>query len=70
MLRATKFGDIIIGDHKVLNEEGESVTDQMYAIVVQDLATQWNRRYPCKTQTSQETARTLPKFLDPEEIRR
>ena len=27
-LRATKFGDIIMADHKVLNEDGESRNDQ------------------------------------------
>ena len=37
-----------------------------YAIVVQDLATQWIQAYPCKTKTSQETQRSLQKFLEPE----
>ena len=36
-----------------------------YAIVVQDLATQWIQSYPCKTKTSQETRRSLQKFLEP-----
>ena len=34
-----------------------------YAVVVQDLATQWIQSYPCKTQTSQETERSLQKLL-------
>ena len=34
---------------------------------MQDSATQWIQSYPCKTQTSHETARNLQKFLDPEE---
>ena len=33
---------------------------------VQDLATQWIRSYPCKTKTSQETQRSLQKFLEPD----
>ena len=31
----------------------------------QDLATQWIQSYPCKTKTSQETQRSLQKFLEP-----
>ena len=34
--------------------------------MVQDLATQWIQAYPCKTKTSQETERSLQKFLEPE----
>ena len=36
--------------------------------VVQDLATQWIQSYPCKTKTSQETQRSLQKFLEPNVI--
>ena len=32
----------------------------------QDLATQWIQSYPCKTKTSQETQRSLQKFLEPD----
>ena len=41
LLRAEKFGDLITADHKVLNEESESRNNHRYAVVVQDLATQW-----------------------------
>ena len=34
--------------------------------MVQDPATQWIQAYPCKTKTSQETKRSLQKFLEPE----
>ena len=34
--------------------------------MVQDLATQWIQSYPCKTKTSQETERSLQKFLEPD----
>ena len=33
---------------------------------MQDLATQWTQAYPCKNKTSQETQRSLQKFLEPE----
>ena len=34
--------------------------------MVQDLATQWIQAYPCKTKSTQETLRSLQKFLEPE----
>ena len=63
---AENFGDLITADHKVLSESCESRNNHRYAIVVvQDLATQWIQSYPCKTTTSQETQRSLQKFLEP-----
>ena len=59
------FGDLITADHKVLSENCESRNNHRYAIVVQDLATQWIQAYPCKNKTSQETQRSLQKFLEP-----
>ena len=38
----------IPADHKVLSESCESRNNHRYAIVVQDLATQWIQAYPCK----------------------
>ena len=66
VLRAENFGDLITADHKVLSESCESPNNHRYAIVVQDLATQWIQSYPCKTKTSQETQRSLQKFLEPD----
>ena len=63
--RAENFGDLITADHKVLSEGCESRNDHRYAVVVQDLATQWIQSYPCKTKTSQETQMSLQKFLEP-----
>ena len=65
VLRAENFGDLITADHKVLSEGCESRNNHRYAVVVQDLATQWIQSYPCKTKTSQETQKSLMKFLDP-----
>ena len=63
---AENFGDLITADHKVLSDNCESRNNHRYAVVVQDLATQWIQAYPCKTKTSQETQRSLQKFLEPE----
>ena len=65
MPRAENFGDLITADHKSLSEESESRNNHRYSVVVQDLATQWIQSYPCKTKTSQETQRSLHKFLEP-----
>ena len=64
--RAVNFGDLITADHKVLSDNCESRNNHRYAVVVQDLATQWIQAYPCKNKTSQETQRSLKKFLEPE----
>ena len=63
--RAENFGDLITADHKVLSDNCESRNNHRYAVVVQDLATQWIQSHPCKTKTSQETQRSLQKFLEP-----
>ena len=60
-----KIGDGITADRKVLSEGCESPHTHRYAVVVQDLATQWIQAYPCKTKTSQETQKSLQKFLEP-----
>ena len=52
VLRAEIFGDLITADHKVLREGCESRNNHRYAVVVQDLATQWVQAYPCKTKTN------------------
>ena len=48
VLRAENFGDLITADHKVLSDNCESRNNHRYAVVVQDLATQWIQAYPCK----------------------
>ena len=67
--RAENFGDLITADHKVLSGGCESRNNHRYAVVVQDLATQWIQSYPCKTKTSQETGRVLQMFLEPKRKR-
>ena len=63
--RAENFGDLITADHKVLSDNCESRNNHRYAVVVQDLATQWIQAYPCKTKTSQHTQRSLQSFWSP-----
>ena len=60
------FCFLITADHNVLCENCESRNNHRYAVVVQDLATQWTQSYPCKTKTSQEKQRILQKFLEPD----
>ena len=55
--RAEKFCDLVTADHKVHNEGCESRNNHRYAVVVQDLATQWLQSYPCETKTSQKLKR-------------
>ena len=64
--RAANFGDLITANHKVLSESCESRNNHRHAVVLQDLTTQWIQSYPCKTKTSQETQRSLQKFLEPD----
>ena len=61
------FSDLITADHKILNEGWEFRNNHRYSVFVQDSAAQWIQSYPCKTQSSQETEKSLRKFLEPSE---
>ena len=63
--RADKICDLTKADHKILRGGCESRNNHRYAIVVQELASQWIQSYPCNAKTSQETERSLQKFLEP-----
>ena len=65
--RAETFSDLTTADHIVLSEGCGSRINHRYAFVVQDLATQMIQSHPCKTKSSQETERSLRKFLVPSE---
>ena len=54
VLRAENFGVLITADHKVLSDNCESRNNHRYAVVVQDLATQWNQAYPTNLDVKQE----------------
>ena len=53
--RAANFCDLITADHKVLSDNCESRNNHRYAVVVQDLATQWIQAFPCKTKVHKKT---------------
>ena len=63
--RAEKFGDLKTAEHKVLSDNCESRNNHRYAVVVQDLATQWIQAYPCKTKTSQEPGEACKSSWNP-----
>ena len=62
---AEQFGDLITADHKILYEECGSRNSHRFAVTVQDLATRQLQAHPCKTKTSQETEKSLQKYLEP-----
>ena len=61
------FGDLITADHNVLSDNCESRNNHRYAVVVQDLATQWIQAYPCKKQNFTRNPEKLAKVLGAEE---
>ena len=61
--RAENVCDLTTADQKLLSEGCQSQNNHRYAVVVQDLATQWLQSYPWKTKPSQETEKSLQKFL-------
>ena len=62
-LGTEEFGELKTADHKVLNEECESKDNHWYAVVVQDIASQWIQSYQCKTKSSHEMEEKLMKIL-------
>ena len=54
-------------DHEVLNEENESRLQHCYAVVVQDISSQWIQSYPTKSKAAQETMKCLQKFAPPDQ---
>ena len=62
-----KIGDLTAADHTFLNEYGESRNSNKYAVIVQDLATQWLQTCPCKTKISQGTEKSLKQFVKPKQ---
>ena len=67
VLRAQFFGDLVTADHQVLSEGCESRHNHRYAVVVQDLATQWIQSYPCKTKNFPGNTKELTQFFGADE---
>ena len=64
--RADKFGDLITADHKVLSDNCESRNNHRYAVVVQDLATQWIQSVPVQNQNFTRNPEKLAQVLGAE----
>ena len=62
--RADNFCDLMTADNNFLSEGCESRHNHRYAVVVQDLATQWIQLYAFGNKTFQETDKSLRKFLE------
>ena len=67
VLGADKFGDLITADHKVLSDNCESRNNHRYAVVVQDLATQWIQAYPVQNQNFTRNPEKLAKVSEARE---
>ena len=65
--RAENFGDLITADHKVLSEGCESRNNHRYAVVVQDLATQWLQSYSVQNRNFSGNTTELAKVLGADE---
>ena len=66
ILFRTSLSYVVLSGSRSLSDFLDSVSNNhRYAVMVQDLATQWIQSYPCKTKTSQETQKSLQKFLEP-----
>ena len=63
--RLTGKVDLITADYRILSEGCESRNNHRLAVVVQDLATQWQQSYTRKSKSSQDTQKNLMKFLEP-----
>ena len=65
--RAENFGHLMTADHKVPSEGCESRHTHRYAIVVQELATQWIQAYPCKNKNFSGNGKEVTKVLGADE---
>ena len=65
--RAKRFADIVSTDHNILNEESESRLQHRYAVVAQDVFTNWTHSFASKTKTAQDTKKSLQRFLLPDQ---
>ena len=64
------FGDAVTADHKVLNDDDESRTQDQNACIVQDRATFWLQAYAALTKASEEVKKAFQRFLGPQGIQR
>ena len=60
--RAKGTADIISADHNILNEESASRLEYRYAVVVQDIFSDWTQSYLTEAKSAQETKKRLQRF--------
>ena len=65
--RAENFGDLITAYHKVLSDNCESRNNHRYAVVVQDLATQWIQSFSVQKQNFTRNPEKLAKVPETRE---
>ena len=63
---AKKFGDIIIADHKVLNEDNAGRDSEHNALIIADTFTKWFQGYAFKTKNTHDTLMGFKQFLGPQ----
>jgi len=59
------FGDSLIADHAIINEDDMSRAQDRAALVVQDRATRWIQSYPARTKSAEQTGMALQRFMGP-----
>ena len=64
--RAENFGDLITADHKVFSEGCDSRNNHRYAVVVQDVATQWIQVVSVQNKNFSGNTKDLAKVLGAE----
>ena len=64
--RAEKFGDLITADHKIVSEGCESRNNHRYAVVVRDLAAQWDPVVSVQNKNFSGNTKELAKVLGAE----
>ena len=62
--KPTAFGDMLISDHKILNEHDKSRSDDMVVQVIQDAFTYWLEAFPAKTKSAAEVKKAFATFLE------
>ena len=59
------FGDSLIADHAIINEDDMSRSQDRAALVVQDRATRWIQAYPAPSKNAEQTGMALQRFMGP-----
>jgi len=61
------FADRITADHKILNEDDASRSEDRNVLIVQDAFTKWLQAYPVKTKSADDAKSSIKRFLGPQQ---